>query len=99
QVYSPAATCRTAATAKPSRPLGPAAWPRTKWRNTWRTKVTDGEVLKGCRRKSLPQGAQRTQRRSTEEIEENAVRFPLCTSVPPVVKLLIFTLPKLRRSS
>src|ERR1700686_1001732 len=33
-------------------------------------------------------GHRGTQRRSTEEIQENAVRFPLCTSVPTVVKLL-----------
>src|ERR1700682_1792773 len=33
-------------------------------------------------------GHRGTQGRSTEEIQKSAVRFPLCTSVPSVVKLL-----------
>ena len=33
---SPAATCRTAATARPSPPPVPAAWPHSKWKSIWR---------------------------------------------------------------
>src|ERR1019366_9812880 len=38
---SRAATCRTAATGKPSRPLVPDAWPRWKWRSIWKKKGTE----------------------------------------------------------
>src|SRR5258708_14348417 len=46
--FSRAVTCRTGATGKLLQPLVPAAWPRTKLRNFLRTKVCDGEVLKGA---------------------------------------------------
>jgi thioredoxin reductase (NADPH) len=42
RAYSRAATCRIAATAKRSPPLVPAAWPRSKWRNFWKKKDTEG---------------------------------------------------------
>src|ERR1019366_5352446 len=81
---SRAATCRTAATARPSRLLAPAAWRRWKWRNSWKTKDIDGELFWTTVERHYHRGTQGY----TEETPRISEDSPLYSSVPPVVKVL-----------
>src|ERR1700674_752898 len=99
QEFSRAATCRTAAIAKPSPPPVPAAWRPTKRRNFLKTKGYDGEVLKGADGSLYHRGHRGHREDPQRKSKKRSVRVPLCTSVLSVVKLLIFTLLEQGRPS
>src|SRR5258708_35944163 len=86
---SRAVTCRTAATAKLLQPLVPAAWPRTKLRNFLRTKGYDGG-FEWAPTEVSPTGGPGGTGKSHKGNPIKCGTVPLFTSVPPVVKLLIF---------